>query len=416
MERKTISNNVNLTFLPNEKFKRNRISISFIMPNEKAKATMYAVLPTLMERGYQDYPDMCMFSKKLSSMYGAEFSAITAVVGQNRILRFTVMGIKNQYCLNGEDLLSEMTDVLLDVIFRPCVEDGGFIKGWMEVEKVKLREEIEGEINDKRGYCVKMAQRKFFKDDINGVERLGYIEDVDGINAADLYNCYKEMLENSIVEIFVTAQQDEAITAKFAAAFADRKENNNHILPIKVMDKTEAETYSESMNIVQGKVCLYYTSDRKLTEDERYHMLVASSIYGGTASSRLFKNVREKQSLCYYCAAAYNGFTGSMRVDSGVEHQNCDKVVEAVQKELSDLISGEITEKEISETKLVLLNSLDAVHDGLHGLEAWYLNEAIRGTWTAPEQVKEKVQAVTAQNIRDVLSLLHLNVVYKLTK
>ncbi|MBQ7284172.1 MAG: insulinase family protein [Oscillospiraceae bacterium] len=416
MERKTISNNVNLTFLPNEKFNRNRISISFIMPNEKAKATMYAVLPTLMERGYQDYPDMCMFSKKLSSMYGAEFSAITAVVGQNRILRFTVMGIKNQYCLNGEDLLSEMTDVLLDVIFRPCVEDGGFIKGWMEVEKVKLREEIEGEINDKRGYCVKMAQRKFFKDDINGVERLGYIEDVDGINAADLYNCYKEMLENSIVEIFVTAQQDEAITAKFAAAFADRKENNNHILPIKVMDKTEAETYSESMNIVQGKVCLYYTSDRKLTEDERYHMLVASSIYGGTASSRLFKNVREKQSLCYYCAAAYNGFTGSMRVDSGVEHQNCDKVVEAVQKELSDLISGEITEKEISETKLVLLNSLDAVHDGLHGLEAWYLNEAIRGTWTAPEQVKEKVQAVTAQNIRDVLSLLHLNVVYKLTK
>ncbi|MBQ7816721.1 MAG: insulinase family protein, partial [Oscillospiraceae bacterium] len=344
MERKTISNNVNLTFLPNEKFKRNRISISFIMPNEKAKATMYAVLPTLMERGYQDYPDMCMFSKKLSSMYGAEFSATTAVVGQNRILRFTVMGIKNQYCLNGEDLLSEMTDVLLGVIFRPCVEDGGFIKGWMEVEKVKLREEIEGEINDKRGYCVKMAQRKFFKDDINGVERLGYIEDVDGINAADLYNCYKEMLENSIVEIFVTAQQDEAITAKFAAAFADRKENNNHILPIKVMDKTEAETYSESMNIVQGKVCLYYTSDRKLTEDERYHMLVASSIYGGTASSRLFKNVREKQSLCYYCAAAYNGFTGSMRVDSGVEHQNCDKVVEAVQKELSDLISGEITE------------------------------------------------------------------------
>ena len=64
----------------------------------------------------------------------------------------------------------------------------------------------------------------------------------------------------------------------------------------------------------------------------------------------------------------------------------------------------------------MLLNSLDAVYDGLHGLEAWYLNEAIRGTWTSPEQVKEKVEAVTEQQIRDVLSLLHLNVVYKLTK
>lgn len=415
MKRETIKNNVSLTFLPNEKFKRNRISISFIMPNEKEKATMYAVLPTLMERGYEDYPDMCMFSKKLNQMYGASFSATTSVVGQNRVLRFTIQGIKNEYCLNGEDLLAEMTDVLLGVIFRPCVEDGGFISDWLEVEKVKLREEIEGEINDKRGYCVKMAQRKFFKDSKNGVERLGYLEEVDGINPTDLYKCYREMLVNSTVEIFVTAQQDDAITAKFAQAFECAENSGSAILPIEVMEKTEAETYSEAMNIVQGKVCLFYTSERKLTEEERYHMLVASAIYGGTASSRLFKNVREKQSLCYYCGAAYNGFTGSMRVDSGVEHQNCDKVVEAVQKELNDLISGEITEKEIAETKLVLLNSLDAVQDGLHGLEAWYLNEAIRGTWTAPELVKEKVQAVTAQQIKDVLSLLHLNVVYKLT-
>lgn len=415
MKREKIKDGVFITFLPNEKFKRNRISISFILPNEKEKATMYAVLPTLMERGYEDYPDMCMFSKKLNQMYGASFSATTSVVGQNRVLRFTIQGIKNQYCLNGEDLLAEMTDVLLGVIFRPCVEDGGFIGDWLEVEKVKLREEIEGEINDKRGYCVKMAQRKFFGDSKNGVERLGYPEEVDGINPTDLYKCYREMLADSTVEIFVTAQQDDAITAKFAQAFAD-KTHSSTILPIEVMDETGAETYSESMNIVQGKVCLFYTSKRKLTEEERYHMLVASAIYGGTASSRLFKNVREKQSLCYYCAAAYNGFTGSMRVDSGVEHHNCDKVVEAVQKELTDLIGGEITEKEIAETKLVLLNSLDAVQDGLHGLEAWYLNEAIRGTWTSPQQVKEKVQAVTAQQIKDVLSLLHLNVVYKLTK
>ncbi|MBR2027592.1 MAG: insulinase family protein [Oscillospiraceae bacterium] len=416
MKRATIKNNVSITFLPNEKFKRNRINISFIMPNDKEKATMYAVLPTLMERGYEDYPDMCMFSKKLNQMYGASFSATTSVVGQNRVLRFTIQGIKNRYCINGEDLLAEMTDVLLGVIFRPCVENGGFISDWLEVEKVKLREEIEGEINDKRGYCVKMAQRKFFKDSKNGVERLGYLEEVDGINPVDLYSCYREMLAGSTVEIFVTAHQDDAITEKFAQAFADRNGRENTILPIEVMEKTDAETYCEAMDIVQGKVCLFYTSERKLTEEERYHMLVASAIYGGTASSRLFKNVREKQSLCYYCGAAYNGFTGSMRVDSGVEHQNCDKVVQAVQKELADLINGEITEKEIAETKLVLLNSLDAVQDGLHGLEAWYLNEAIRGTWTAPQQVKEKVQAVTEQNIKDVLSLLHLNVVYKLTK
>ena len=145
-------------------------------------------MPTLMERGYEDYPDMCMFSKKLNAMYGSNFSATTSVVGQNRVMRFTMQGIKNQYCIGGENLLSEMTDVLLGVIFRPCVEDGGFISDWLEVEKVKLREEIEGEINEKRGYCIKNAQRKFFGDNKNGVERLGYLEDIEGINPQQLYN------------------------------------------------------------------------------------------------------------------------------------------------------------------------------------------------------------------------------------
>ncbi|MBQ5782626.1 MAG: insulinase family protein, partial [Oscillospiraceae bacterium] len=262
MERKSLHNNVSLTFLPGEKFKRNRISLSFIVPNEREKATMYAVLPTLMERGYEDYPDMCMFSKKLSSMYGASFSATTAVVGQNRVVRFTIQGIRNQYCLAGEDLLGEMTDVLLGVIFKPCVENDGFLPDWLEVEKVKLREEIEGEINDKRGYCVKNAQRKFFGDSKNGVERLGYLEDIEGITPQALYTCYKEMLADSIVEIFVTADEDATITDKFAQAFAGRAPQTAKILSVEIMPQQQAQSFSEALDIVQGKFCLYYTIER----------------------------------------------------------------------------------------------------------------------------------------------------------
>ncbi len=416
MKRENIQNNVHLTFLPSDKFKRNRISISFIVPNEKEKATMYAVLPTLMERGYQDYPDMGLFSKKLSEMYGASFTASTAVVGQNRYLRFTIQGIKDEYCIDEKSLLQEMTDVILGVIFKPCIEKGGFISDWLEVEKFKLKEEIEGEINDKRGYCIKNAQRKFFKDSKNGVERLGYIDEVDGLTPTQLYNCYKEVMENSIVEIFVTADENDEIKQKFTKAFEQRKEQTMSVLPIEVMPVTELETYSEQMDIVQGKVCLFYTCTRPITPEERYIILVASTIYGGTANSRLFKNVREKQSLCYYCAAAFNGFTCSMRVDSGVEHENCEKVIDAVQYELNSLINGEITDEEIAQTKLVLLNSIDAVYDGLHGLEAWYLNEAMHGTCDSPQTAKEKIKNVTKEQIKDVLKLLKLNVIYKLTK
>ena len=182
------------------------------------------------------------------------------------------------------------------------------------------------------------------------------------------------------------------------------------------MPCTEVKSYTERIDTTQGKVCLVYTTERPLTEDERYHMLVASSLFGGTASSRLFKNVREKQSLCYYCAAGFNGFTSSMTVDSGVEHRNTQRTIDAVQAELDALINGEITQQEIRETQLTIANSLKANYDGLHGLEAWYLNEAIRSSSMTPEMVIEKANRVTAQDIRNVLKLLNLNVIYTITK
>lgn len=415
MKREPVAQNTHITVLKNEKFKRNRISINFIMPNDRKKATMYALLPGILERAYEDYPDMQTFSRKLNRMYAAQLSVGNAVIGANRCLRFTVQGIKNEYCINGEDLLAQLCDVLLGVIFRPCLEDGAFVADWLEVEKFKLREDIGGEINDKRGYCVKNARRKFFGNDINGVERMGYLDEIDGITPAQLYNCYKEMLEQAVVEIFITANNPDSAKEKLAKAFSGRQAAS-HILPVTAVSVKGTEFFSESMDTTQGKVCLLYTTERLLTEDERYHMLVASALYGGTASSRLFKNVREKQSLCYYCAAGFNGFTSSMSVDSGVEHHNTQRTIDAVQAELENMINGEITDEEINQTKLIIVNSLKSNYDGLHGLEAWYLNEAVRGTAFTPEMVMERVEAVTAEDIKNVLSLLKLNVVYTLTK
>ena len=416
MKREEIAPQVFLTTLPNEKFKRNRLTINFILPNEKENATMFAILPGLLERMYEDYPDMRMFSQKLNRMYSASLTATTAVIGQNRSLRFTIQGIKNEYCLNKEDLLLEMCDLLLGVIFRPCLENGVFIDRWLKVEKFKLKEEIEGEINDKRSYCIQNARRKFFVDDLNGVERLGYLDQVDNITPKGLYDCYKLVLDTALIEIFITANEPQTTKEKLKQAFSYNRSASAKVLPVQAVKCTETENFTECMDTTQGKVCLMYTTKRLLTEDERFHMLVASALYGGTPSSRLFKNVREKQSLCYYCAAGFNSFTSSMSVDSGVEHENTLRTIDAVRQELDLLITGDIDQEEIEQTKLIIQNSLKSNYDGLHGLEAWYLNEAVRGTDYTPEMVMDAVNKVTKADIQNVLSLLNLNVVYTISK
>lgn len=218
------------------------------------------------------------------------------------------------------------------------------------------------------------------------------------------------------MEIFITANDARTTAEKLTQAFSFKKDSDTKILPVTAMPCTDVQTYTEKMDTTQGKICLVYTTQRLLTEEERYHMLVASALFGGTASSRLFKNVREKQSLCYYCAAGFNGFTSSMSVDSGVEHRNTQRTIDAIQAELEALINGEITRQEIRETQLTISNSLKANYDGLHGLEAWYLNEAIRNSEMTPEMVIEKANRVTADDIRNVLRLLNLNVIYTITK
>ncbi len=416
MNRIEISKNVNLTTIANDKFKRNRISIAFLLPNEKEKSTMYSLMTGVVERAYKDYPTMKEFSKRLNEMYNASFDVSTSTIGQNRILRFTMQGIKNEFCLENEDLLNEMSKTLLGVIFSPCIEDGGFINEWVEVEKFKLREEIESEINDKRGYCVKNARRKFFKNSLNGVERLGYLEDIDKINGKNLYECYSQLLDVASVEIFVTANESKSVVDNIKNKFNKERSGVKSMLPIEIMPMTDLEKYNEDFDTTQGKVCLIYTTNRKLEEKDRYSMVVASALYGGTASSRLFKNVREKQSLCYYCVSSFNWFTSSMTVDSGVEHEKIDTVITATQNELYELINGEITDEEINEIKLTIKNGLVSNYDSLHGLEAWYLNEILRNSNNTPEEVIEYVSKVNKEDIKEILKTLHLNVIYTISK
>ena len=83
-------------------------------------------------------------------------------------------------------------------------------------------------------------------------------------------------------------------------------------------------------------------------------MVLANCILGGSPFSKLFMNVREKQSLCYYCAARHDTPKNVMFVQSGVETKDLDRTEEAILKELNDMKKGNITDDEILFAKLAM--------------------------------------------------------------
>ncbi len=404
-----------VTVLDADKFKRCRVSINFIWPCSRKAATATALLSFMMERGYADCPDMTELSKRLAKLYGASLAVDTGTNGANRVLSVSVTGIKDAYAIEGENLTRDYADLMFGVAFRPFLVDGVFDAQALDIEREKLRELLESEINEKRTYCIRQARRKFFGDAPEGVERLGYVEELDSITPADVTAAYHEMLRMAQVEVLVLGADDAVVRTALQNALAGLNRTPCPLPAFSAQPRQEEAAYTQAIDAVQGKLCLLFTCEKPVPKTEFSAVRVAVALFGGTPTSRLFMNVREKESLCYYCAAGYSQFTGMLMVDSGIEHKNAAKAKAAILRELNNVINGDIAEKELRETKASLINHLTAMEDNLSSLESWHFTELLAGTQHTPAEVASEINAVTAADIKKALQHFTLSVSYLLT-
>ena len=416
MKRENLAPGVFLNTLDAQKFNRCRITIRFQYPACRETATASAVLPLVLERCCADYPDMTLLSRRLAKLYGADLSVDNSTNGANRVLTVSVTGIKDEFALEGEDLTAEYADLVFGVAFRPYLVNGRFDEEALAIERGKLRQQLQAEVNDKRLYCVRQARRRFFGDSLAGVERDGYLEEVDGVTPQLLTQVYEEMLCRASIEVTAIGAKDETVRRLLLAALEGRKRDWQAPLPGLFMPRRQPDHQVETMDMVQAKLCLLFTAGRCTGAQEIAASRLAMALYGGSVTSRLFLNVREKQSLCYYCSSSYTSVTGCMMVDSGVEPANARKAEAAILKELAQLCDGPITDEEMEDCRRGLLSSLESVEDSLSGLEGWYFAEIARGgPVSTPAQARVALEQVTKEQVRQVLRQFTLSVSYLLT-
>lgn len=416
MKRENLAPGVFLNTLDAQKFNRCRITIRFQYPACRETATAGAVLPLVLERCCADYPDMTLLSRRLAKLYGADLSVDNSTNGANRVLTVSVTGIKDEFALEGEDLTAEYADLVFGVAFRPYLVNGLFDEEAVAIERGKLRQQLQAEVNDKRLYCVRQARRRFFGDSLAGVERDGYLEEVDGVTPQLLTQVYEEMLCKASIEVTAIGAKDETVRRLLLAALEGRKREWQAPLPGLFMPRQQPDHQVETMDMVQAKLCLLFTAGRCTGAQEIAASRLAMALYGGSVTSRLFLNVREKQSLCYYCSSSYTSVTGCMMVDSGVEPANAQKAEAAILKELAQLCDGPIADEEMEDCRRGLLSSLESVEDSLSGLEGWYFAEIARGgPVSTPAQARAALEQVTKEQVRQVLRQFTLSVSYLLT-
>lgn len=421
MERTLIAPGVHLMTDPAEKFNRCRISVHFAFPAKRATATAHALLPLVLERGYADCPDMTELTKTLARLYGADLTVDGRAQGSNRNLCISITGIKDRFALEGEALTREYAKIVLGVAFHPYLVDGAFDPEAVEIEKTMLKKALEDEINDKRLYCSWQAMRLYYGaagEEGPAIRQRGYLEEVPGLTPAAVTAAYREMLRTAQIELIVMGcgAETEAVKAALLAELAAVDRAPVPLAGSTCVPRQPVVHAAETFDTVQAKLCMVFTQNRLTDLRQMAAYRLAMAVYGGSVTSRLFLQVREKLNLCYYCSSAFQSFTGTMVVNSGVEPDNARRAEEAILHQLADLCEGEMTAEELEDSRTGLLAGMQGIEDSLGGIESWYYLQVLRGEpLQTPQASRAALAAVTADEVRQVLRQFTLSVSYLVT-
>ena len=407
---------INLTLIPEEKFKSNLVSIYIQRILDRDEVTMNALLPSIIKSGSEKYPSAREMSYHQDDLYGVSIGADGSKRGESQVITFKIISTDEEYL--DEKIFKKVVKYLDEVVNHPLVIDGGFKEEYVAIEKENLKNRIESIINDKGRYAVERAREEMFKNEKYGISDLGYLEDIDKITAKGLYEHYVNIMKTSPIDIVVEGNFDEdEIVEIISNGFDFHRENIIEIPRADFIKKVdEIKVIKEEMDITQGKLVMGYRCNVDYKDEFKYYSLfVGSNVLGGGPHSKLFVNVREKESLCYYIYSSLEKYKTSMFISSGIESENYDKTVELIGEQLKSLKEGKISDEELLNSKSAIISSLKTIKDSLGGSSDFYFSQSMGGTNTTVEKIIEMIEKVTVSDIVEAFKNIELDTIYFLS-
>lgn len=413
INRRKIADGVYFSSITDKRYKKNLISVAFSTQLSEDTATENVIVPVLLTKCNSKLPTYKAFNNKMSRLYASGIGGTAGRQYDLQTISFGAYYLDDIYALSGEKMTGIMTDILIDCLTSPVTENGVFSEKFVELEKKTVIDNIETAINDKRSYAIERAMKTICKGEPASVCSYGTVEKAKLITPDSAYKAYRRMLETMPCEIICTGCSDfDGVAEKFAAAFekAGRHDIENTTIALSPV-KTQTEEVTERLTVNQSKLVLGFKSH----SDDDAALVLLQKIFGGTTSSKLFRNVREKMSLCYYCSVARNDLKGIMLVNSGVENENIEKTKEAVIDQLEEIKNGNFTNEDINFAEMAIKNDFKSVADSAGNVSNWYFDCIRKNDIVTPEEKLGRYLGVSKERIIAAAKSMVLDSVYVLT-
>ncbi len=399
-----------------DRFKTNRIAVNMITRLDKKDASQNALLSYLLVKGYDKYPDFAEFNRYLDELYGAVVYSDIYKAGDCQVISLGISGIDDRFTLENEGITKTLCEILSKMLLSPALEGGKFRESEVELEKNTLIDTINAQINDKRSFALNKASEIMCESEPFGLNECGEIQSVKALDAQSVTKAYYDLLESARIEIMFVGSGDCKVAEEiFKSAFSNVKRNfKKETLADIHIEKGEIKEVTERFDVAQSKMVLGFACENK-DEKVDFALSLLCAVYGGTPMSKLFLNVREKLSLCYYCAARYNKTKSLMFVDCGVESENILKAKEEILRQLDEIKNGNITDEEIKNAVMSLENAYRTINDSNSSVMRYYFMQILSDKDYTPEQQIEFIKNVTKEDIVKAANRIKLETVYLLT-
>ena len=417
---KQLADGVELLVNRTDKFKTGLLSATLTVPLRREDATAGALIPEVLYRGSRSCPDMERLSAATDALYGASLGTGVRQRGESQCISFLCSVIDDRYALDGSAVLEPAAGLMGEVLLDPAAENGVFRRDYVKGEGANLADRIRARVNDKRSWSIFRLVQEMCAGEAYAVDKLGDAEEALSVSPEGLWADYQALLGRAKVTFYYGGSaQPERVEETVRRAFAPLIRGRNAPVSCAVPREPSGpvRTVTDEMDVTQGKLAMGVRTGGVTMDSTDYPaLLVCNALYGGSANSRLFLNVREKLSLCYYASSLIDKLKGLLVVSSGVELGDFDRAQEAILAQLDELRAGRFTGEERNAAIRTVVNGLRGRLDSQGQMEDDCVTKLICGV--RPDDGAELIRAVervSAEDIAQAAQRIRLDTVYRLT-
>lgn len=407
----------NIYKINSEKFKSIYFSVNFTMPVNKRQISENALLSAVLGKSNKKFKNQKEIQMYLYSLYGSNFDIGIERFGDLYNIEFRCECINKEYLPNNTDVVNEVLEFLYDAIYNPNVLNGVFDEEVVEREKDFILNKIREVKDDKLRYGIRKMEELMCKDEPFSTYVYGDEEDIYKITSSDLYKRYNEVISNSCITFILSGN---------LLGYEDIEEKVNNIFNNKLVSKLNykdliynqklnhnQEVVEESQQTTQS-VLSYGLRINNTNSDDFYKLSVYNALLGGTPSSKLFQNFREKESLAYTVRSRYYRFKDIIIIYAGIQKENYEKAKLVLENEINKIKDGEISDEEFEASKKSIISDLKEWNDSKIALSKMFISNlfSLKNDSLTLEQMVDKLEKVTKQDIIDIASKITIEKIY----